>query len=145
MASVYEPPMRFSRTDWLSGSGVADKTPLPLSRTSGKLGAYPQWQSRCLLEPVLGRCLDWSHNSAVEPCRLSDTPIVVAAPVQYRRAVGKPDYVMIHSFGVAPNYLQERWLEPIQVWQNLVVNDAKCLVFATILEHFIESRSKQPE
>jgi hypothetical protein len=52
-SSVNEAP-RFRLTEWLSGSGEADKTPLPLSRTSGKLGVYPQRQSRCPLEPVLG-------------------------------------------------------------------------------------------
>ena len=45
-SSVNEAP-RFRLTEWLSGSGEADKTPLPLSRTSGKLGAYPQRRSHC--------------------------------------------------------------------------------------------------
>ena len=37
-----------------AGSGGADETLSPLSRISGKPGAYHQRQSRCPLEPVLG-------------------------------------------------------------------------------------------
>ena len=93
---------------------------------------------------VLCRRFDHLHYSVATPLRLSGLPVLVAGGVHRCSAVGKRDDVVRYSFGVGPNCLNERRLEPVQLRQKLVANDAEGLILAAIREHFIECLGEQP-